>query len=137
MRKAHFWGFPETLSSLETWFRPLKCHSKNFKIDQIMQTRNPEFSLYRVYRKSNTPLHVCFKMYLNQFQIVSSTLGNQTATILMIFRVRKSNFGSPNLKFHIFSVKYWFLLCHLIGRYRPPRQLEISRKPQKWAFRIE
>ena len=71
-------------------------------------------------------------MYLNQFQIVSSTLGNQTATILMIFRVRKSNFGSPDLKFHIFSVKYGFLLCHFIGRYGPPRQLEISRLDPPW-----
>ena len=53
-------------------------------------------------------------MYVNQFQIVSNTLGSQTAAILMIFRVRKSNFGSTDLKFHIFSVKYGFCDTTLI-----------------------
>ena len=107
MRKAHFWGFPEILGHLEK------------DIDyQSGQAKNPKFSFLE---KSGIfclgIFIICFKMYLNQFQIVSSTLGNQTATILMIFRVRKSNFGSPDLKFHILSVKYGFLLCHFIGRY--------------------
>ena len=51
-----FWGFSEMLSSLDTWFRPLKCHNKILKISQNFEN----LKIYQIMHKSWI-LIICFK----------------------------------------------------------------------------
>ena len=100
-------------SNIKFYISALKCTTVYGQRITLQETAHDIVRRSPPRTDMKTTIFICFKISLNQFQIVSSTLGNQTATILMIFRVRKSNFGSPDLKFHIFISKIWIFAMSL------------------------